>query len=110
MQTVAPYSTMVQPHDSILQVTLAWGIVGLLCVLTLAIAFAHRAIPAVRDDQDALTPVFMAMTTLAILSLYDGALYYALPMSIFAAGGAVIASQWRAVDEAPATTSQTVSA
>jgi O-antigen ligase len=110
MQTVAPYSTMVQPHDSILQVTLAWGIVGLLCVLTLAIAFARRAIPAVRDDQDALTPVFMAMTTLAILSLYDGALYYALPLSIFAAGGAVIASQWRAVDEAPATTSQTVSA
>jgi O-antigen ligase len=99
MHNVAPYSTMVQPHDSILQVTLAWGLVGLLCVLTLAIAFVRRAIPAVRHDQKALAPLFLAMTALASLSLYDGALYYALPLSIFAACGAVIASQWRGVSK-----------
>jgi O-antigen ligase len=94
MHTVAPFWDMVQPHDFILQVALAWGLVGLLCVLIMAIAFARRAIPAVRNDQDALTPVFVAMAAIAILSLYDGALFYTLPISIFLACAAVIASQW----------------
>ena len=94
MHTVAPYSVMVQPHDSILQVTLAWGLVGLLCVFVLALAFIRRSLPAVRRDESALAPAFMAMTAIAILSLYDGPLYYALPQSIFAACAAVIVSRW----------------
>jgi hypothetical protein len=36
----------------------------------------------------------MAMTAIAILSLYDASLYYALPQSIFFACAAVIASRW----------------
>jgi hypothetical protein len=35
----------------------------------------------------------MAMTAIAILSLYDASLYYALPQSLFAACAAVIASR-----------------
>jgi hypothetical protein len=95
MRIVAPYSTMVQPHDSILQMTLAWGVVGLLCALIIAFAFARRAIPAVRREEGPLVPAFMAMTAIAVLSLYDGSLYYALPQSIFAACAAAIASRWR---------------
>lgn len=99
MHTVAPTWTMVQPHDSILQVTLAWGLVGLLCVLTIAIAYARRAIPAVRRESGWLVPPFMTMSALAILSLYDGALYYALPQSIFMACAAMIASAWTVTAE-----------
>lgn len=94
MHTVAPFSVMAQPHDSVLQVTLAWGLVGLACILTLTIAYGRRALPAVRHEAGALVPLFMAIIALAILSLYDGSLYYALPQSIFIACAAVIASGW----------------
>jgi hypothetical protein len=40
-----------------------------------------------------MVPVFLAMTAIAILSLYDASLYYALPQSIFLACAAVIASR-----------------
>jgi hypothetical protein len=36
----------------------------------------------------------MAMSAIAILSLYDASLYYAMPQSLFAASAAVIASRW----------------
>jgi hypothetical protein len=94
MHWVAPTWTMAQPHNSILQVALAWGLVGLVCVIVLATAYARRAIPAVRREGGELVPALMAMIAIAILSLYDASLYYALPQSIFAACGAVIASRW----------------
>jgi O-antigen ligase len=105
MHRVAPYSTMGQPHDSILQVTLAWGLVGLACVIVLAVAFARRAIPAVRGEENrVIVPAFIAMTAIAILSLYDGALYYALPQSIFFACAALVASRWSAAGASPEAT------
>jgi O-antigen ligase len=107
MHTVAPYATTVQPHESILQIVLAWGLVGLACVVVLAFAWAVRALPAIRREQDALVPAFTGMTAVAILSLYDGALYYALPISMFIACGALIASRWNGtpavLEPAPAT-------
>ena len=75
MHRVAPYATMGQPHDSILQVTLAWGLVGLACVFVLAFAYARQAIPAVRKEENSvIVPAFISMAAIAILSLYDGAL------------------------------------
>jgi O-antigen ligase len=97
MHWVAPFSTMAQPHNSILQVALAWGLVGLACVAILAIAFAWRAIPAVRREGGAMVPVCLAMTAVAILSLYDASLYYALPQSIFMASAGMVASRWGVV-------------
>jgi O-antigen ligase len=94
MHQVAPFSTMVQPHDSILQVTLAWGLAGLLCIAVLLALYARRAFPAIRSSSAIAVPPFMAGTAIAILSLYDGALYYALPQCIFAACAAIVASQW----------------
>jgi O-antigen ligase len=94
MSTVAPTWTLAQPHNSILQFALSWGLVGLLCAAVLAIAFAARAIPTARREGGALVPAFMAMTAIAILSLYDASLYYALPQSIFFACAGVIASRW----------------
>jgi O-antigen ligase len=94
MHWVAPTWTMAQPHNAILQVTLAWGLVGLVCVAVLAIGYAWRAIPAVRSEGGALVPAFIAMTAIAILSLYDASFYYALPQSIFFAFAGVITSRW----------------
>lgn len=96
MRKVAPYSDMVQPHNSILQVTLAWGFVGLACVLVLAVAFARRAIPAVRQSDGFLLPAFMGLAALAILSLVDNALINPIPGSMFAAFAGIIASRWNA--------------
>jgi O-antigen ligase len=95
MREVAPFSTMVQPHNFVLQVALAWGLIGLMCVLTLAIAFLRRAIPVVWREGGALVPPLMAMGALAVLSLYDGSLYYALPISLFVSCGAIILSSWK---------------
>jgi O-antigen ligase len=96
MSTVAPTWTLAQPHNSILQFALSWGLVGLLCAAVLAVAYLTRAIPTARREGGALVPAFMAMTAIAILSLYDASLYYALPQSIFFACAAVIASRWGA--------------
>jgi hypothetical protein len=85
-------------------VALAWGLVGLACVAILAIAFAWRALPAVRREGGAMVPVFLAMTAIAILSLYDASLYYALPQSIFMASAGMVASRW-----APAPSSRSLS-
>jgi O-antigen ligase len=94
MHTVAPFSIMVHPHDIILQVILAWGVLGLACVAVLGAYFTSKAVVTVRAHPLPVLAPFMAMASIAILSLYDGALYYALPISIFMACGAVIASQW----------------
>jgi O-antigen ligase len=99
MSTVAPTANLAQPHDVFLQFALSWGVAGLLCAAVLGIAFAVRAIPTARREQGALVPAFMAMTAIAILSLYDASLYYALPQSLFAACAAVIASRWGGADE-----------
>ena len=90
MATVAPFYTMVHPHNVVLQVLLAWGIVGAACILVLAAAFAIFALRRVRALQGWLVPPFLAMTALAIFSAFDGTLYHALPLSLFAACAGLI--------------------
>lgn len=95
MHDVATYSTMIQPHNLLLQTTLAWGAVGTFCLLVLALAYARRALPAVRADATLIAP-FLAMATLAAFSLFDGALFHPLPVSIFAACAGLLACGSRA--------------
>jgi uncharacterized membrane protein len=64
-------------------------------VFGFSIAFAWRAIPAARREGGEMVPVFLAMTAIAILSLYDASLYYALPQSIFMACAGMVASRWQ---------------
>jgi O-antigen ligase len=99
MRTVAPFSDMIQPHAILLQVGLAWGLIGLACVFVLASCFALRTIPALQQDRGAAVPAFMAMVAVGILSLYDGALFYILPISIFLACGALVVTP-RSTDKA----------
>jgi O-antigen ligase len=95
MREVAPYSIMTHPHNSILQVILAWGIVGLLCVIVLAIAFTRRALPPVRRSEDYMVPAFIGLVSLAVLSLVDNPLINPIPGSMFAAFAGIIASRWK---------------
>lgn len=91
MSTVATYSTMVHPHNILLQALLAWGIVGTLCILLLMAFLARRALRQVRAAPGDRVPAFMAMTALGTYALYDGTLYHVLPVSIFAACAGIIA-------------------
>lgn len=90
MHDVATYSTMIQPHNVLLQTTLAWGAVGTLCLLILALAYARRVLPAVRVEGALIAPS-LAMAMLAAFSLFDGALFHPLPVSIFAACAGLLA-------------------
>ena len=94
MKAVAPFYGLAQPHNLVLQILLAWGIVGLLACLTLGLWFAKRAIPAVRDDKAMLLGPFLAIAALGALSMVDAALYHILPVSIFAACCGMIAAHW----------------
>jgi O-antigen ligase len=92
MYYVARFSNSFHPHNVILQVLLAWGIVGLACVLTLTLYFARESIRIVRSGSEELVPPFIAIVTLAVPSLVDGSLIHALPVSIFAACVGMIGS------------------
>lgn len=94
MSTVAPFGTLGQTHEVILQILLAWGVVGLACVAGLAIWFLIRSRPVVRRDDTDLLPPIMAMFALATMATFDGALFHVLPVSIFAACAGMIASRW----------------
>lgn len=94
MATVAPFGGLGQTHEVVLQILLAWGIVGLACVLVLTIWFASRSLPAVRRDESDLLPAALAMFALATMATFDGALFHVLPVSIFAACAGMIASAW----------------
>jgi O-antigen ligase len=89
MPSVAPFGGMGQPHNLFLQILLAWGVAGLVCVAILGLWFLRKAVPAVRHEAE-LIPPFLAMASLFALSMLDAALYHILPVSIFAASAGMI--------------------
>ena len=93
MPYVAKFYTAFHPHNVILQILLAWGFVGLFCVLTLAFYFLRDSIRLVRSGANELLPPFVAMAALAAPSLIDGSLFHLLPVSIFAACAGMIGSR-----------------
>lgn len=93
MYYVAKFFDLFHPHNIILQVLLAWGLVGLACILTLAFYFARACIRIVRSGVDELVPPVIAMAALAVPSLIDGSLFHLLPVSIFAACAGMIGSR-----------------
>jgi O-antigen ligase len=95
MPTVAPFYGLGQPHNLVLQLLLAWGVVGLLCALVFAVWFLRSAIPAVRGSPGELLGPFLAMLGLVALSMVDAALYHIQPLSVFAACAGMIAAGWR---------------
>ena len=92
MRTVAEFGRMAQPHNIVLQVLLAWGIAGMLCLLVLAFYFVRMALPVIRKDEALALPPILAMLSLLALSMLDAALYHILPLSIFAACAGIVAA------------------
>ncbi|HET7316596.1 MAG TPA: O-antigen ligase family protein [Sphingomicrobium sp.] len=95
MGAVAPFGRMGQPHNIVLQVALDWGLVGLACVLVLAVFYLRRAIPAVHRNGAVLACPLLAMLSIFLLSMIDAALFHVLPVAIFAACAGMIAANWQ---------------
>ena len=94
MSTVAPFANLGMPHNIVLQVGLAWGLAGIVCVAVLAAWFAYRTVPAVRREGGDLVPPFLAMAALATFSLIDNSLFNFLSVSVFAACAGLLAAHW----------------
>jgi len=69
-----------QPHNIVLQVLLAWGAIGALLCLALAVWTAPRFL---KPRSVEVAPFQCAALTLAAYSLFDGALFYAQSLSLF---------------------------
>ena len=94
MPAVAPFYSMGQPHNLVLQVLLDWGLVGFACVVVASFYYLRRAIPVVREEGELLAAPATAMLSLLLLSMLDAAMFHVLPLSIFAACAGMIASRW----------------
>jgi O-antigen ligase len=94
MPIVSPFDGLFQPHQVLLQVALAWGLIGLLCAAFLAIWFLLRALPVVRNSDGELLAPFLAMLVIGTIAMFDNSLFNALSVSIFAACAGMIASRW----------------
>ncbi|MBJ7438894.1 MAG: O-antigen ligase family protein [Sphingopyxis sp.] len=70
----------VHPHNSVLQILLAWGLVGGLLVLLLASWVARPMLQAANEDN---APLVFAILTITAFSLIDGTLYHVQSLSIF---------------------------
>jgi O-antigen ligase len=88
-----------QPHNVVLQVLLAWGLIGALLCLALALWTTPRFLKAQSIDA---APFQCAALMLAVYSMYDGALYYAhsLSLFVFCVAAAMAAGSPRAADAA----------
>jgi O-antigen ligase len=94
MPIVSPFDGLFQPHQVLLQLALAWGLIGLLCAAFLAIWFLLRALPVVRNSDGELLAPFLAMLVIGTIAMFDNSLFNALSVSIFAACAGMIASRW----------------
>jgi hypothetical protein len=94
MPTVSPFDGLFQPHQVLLQVALAWGLVGLACAAVLAIWFLMRSLAVVRDSDGELLAPFLAMLVISTIAMFDNSLFNAVSVSIFAACAGIIASRW----------------
>ena len=85
MISVSRHANAIQPHNVLMQVLLAWGFIGLICILSLTLPLAWRTITIVRKSPGELAAPFVAMASLAAYSLFDGTFFHVLPLALFAA-------------------------
>jgi O-antigen ligase len=97
--SLAPISTYTtqkrfqQPHSILLQIPLSWGLFGTMLTVVLAVIAAKRTIEAGLRGPSINLSSSMTVIAISIFALYDGALFYTLPVSIFAASLAALWSQ-----------------
>lgn len=73
-------SRFAQPHNILLQILLAWGVVGLTLIGTLAALLVKRMR---RNANRQNAPLIFAVCNIAAFSLIDGSLFHIQPVAIF---------------------------
>ena len=71
----------IQPHNAILQLLVDFGVPGGLAAIFLLLSFWWRGVSDCRSQPWKL-PAVMTVNALAVIALFDGALYHAEPLAI----------------------------
>lgn len=82
MEGLAHLPFVTQPHNVVLQLLLAWGVVGCVLALTLLAVAARRML---RQADEHSLPLLCAAIILTAYAMIDGTLYHVHPVAIFAA-------------------------
>ena len=83
------------PHNALLQTLVAWGFVGLACVLIIVLRFATTAVMAARSYGNAWLPPLMGSLVLVVYSAHDGTLFFPFPLSMVATFAGLLAAPKR---------------
>lgn len=79
----AALKTYNHPHNSVLQFSFDWGLVGALALMTLLAILGWKLITVSRRSPERWLPFCLAAFSMAIFSLIDGGFYYNLPIMLF---------------------------
>lgn len=82
-------SRFAQPHNIVLQILLAWGVVGFGLIAVLAALLADRGR---RNANRQNAPLIFAICNIAAFSLIDGSLFHIHSVSVFALCAALLAA------------------
>lgn len=83
LEVPAALETYNHPHNSVLQFTYEWGLVGGGAMIALLLLLGMRMLKVTLNDQGRSLPFFLAATSMAAFSLIDGVFYYNLPIMLF---------------------------
>ena len=86
---VVDFYRMPQPHNVILQIAFAWGLVGLALAAWVAVRIGWRTFGRVRADPQANAGTLLIVAMLGVYAMVDGVFYRSIPLSIFAAAFAM---------------------
>jgi O-antigen ligase len=82
-QVPSAQKTYNHPHNSILQFTYEWGLIGALAMFSLIALGVAAMVRATMRDPERNLGLFFAGSSILLFSLIDGLLYYNLPIMLF---------------------------
>lgn len=83
---------VLHPHNVLVQVPLAWGVVDSVCILVLGLYLAKHVIVTVRANSGEWLPPCMALMVLVAYSAHDGSLFFPFSVSLAASCAALAAA------------------
>lgn len=73
-----------QPHNALLQLLFQWGLAGTLCFGVLALYALAGCLHRLKEDLPSFMPALTLITSLLVMAMYDGALFYPYPLMLLA--------------------------
>ncbi len=89
MTVSVPGAINIHPHNSLLQIALQWGLVGMTLFFGLVGWLWLRIYQNVRRDTARYLPAFLVVTGMLFISLLDGALFWPHPIMVLAFAAAM---------------------